>query len=118
MVLNINSKIEGGKYDGKTINSILKSNKKEIFNLIKEGYIFDDEVLALAGIVKKIKSNTFKQIVVDHDSDNKIYEKDTMSVAKIINDISTIDKMNYKEFDESEKCNTDDNDEINDGEII
>ena len=95
--LNINSEITAGIHKGKTVKEVLENGKKEIFSLIKQGFSFDDEVLSLAGIKKNVRDVTIKQVFVEHEKDNKIYEKETTSLSKILKEIRTIDNIDENE---------------------
>ena len=95
--LNINSVITSGNYKGKTVKDVLENGKKEIFNLIKQGFLFDDEVLSLAGIKKNVRDVTVENVFVEHEKDNKIYEKETTSLSKILKEIRTIDNIDENE---------------------
>ena len=90
--LNINSEITSGKYKGKTVGDLV-TDKKIIFTLIKQGVIFDDEVLSKAGIKKIIRDVKVEQILVDHEKDNKVYQKETTSLSKILKEINTIENV-------------------------
>ena len=97
-VLHKNSEITTGRYKGKTVNEVLEKDKKEIFYLIKKGVSFDDEVLSMSGITKKTSNVRFSQVFVEHAKDNKIYEKDTASLSKILKELRTIDNLNETEI--------------------
>ena len=95
--LNINSEITTGIHKGKTVKEVLENGKKEIFSLIKQGFSFDDEVLSLAGIKKNVRDVTIKHVFIEHEKDNKIYEKETTSLSKILKEIRTIDNIDENE---------------------
>lgn len=97
--LKLNHIIEDGKYKGKKISE-LASNKKTIFELLKNGYNFDDEVLLQAGIKKTIRDVQIKTEVVEHIKDNKVYPKDTESITKILKDLQTV--VNQTQFYDSD----------------
>jgi hypothetical protein len=99
-MLNINSEVTIGKYKGKIIKDILKNDKKEIFNLLKQGVSFDDNVLSLAGIRKNIRNVKITQVFTEYEKDTKIYEKETISLSKILKEIRTLD--NVSETDEND----------------
>lgn len=93
MILNINSVIQNGKHKGKTIKDILDSNKKIIFELIKNGLLFDDEVLSIAGIKKNIRDVKVTHEFTEHEKDTKKYKKDTESLSKILKEIRVLDNL-------------------------
>lgn len=99
-MLNINSEVTIGKYKGKIVKDVLKNDKKEIFNLLKQGVLFDDNVLSLAGIRKNIRNVKITQVFTEHEKDTKIYEKETISLSKILKEIRTLD--NISETDEND----------------
>lgn len=48
-------RILDGKYKGKTIGEVALVDKKFVLSMIKNGFSFDDEVLALAGLKKQVR---------------------------------------------------------------
>lgn len=100
-VLNINSEITTGKHKGKVVKDIISENKKEIFSLIKDGMLFDDEVLSMAGIKKNIRNVKVTQVFTKHEKDDKVYEKDKESLSKILKEIRTIDNLSEMVLPES-----------------
>ena len=118
MILTEDSKIDKGIYKDKKVSFILETDKKYILSLIKEGYMFDNNVLSKAGIKKTIREEKITSIVVDHEVDNKTYEKDTLSISKILNEISTVDNIKYNQTDAVDlKDKQDSNNLINEDEI-
>lgn len=85
----------------------IKYDKKEILSLLKKGYHFTDEALKKAGIVKKVTivPHICNQIT-EHKTDKKVYEKDTMSLKKILKTIYTIETSMT---DEEIACDTNNN---------
>lgn len=79
-----------------TIKEIIDEDKKNIFKLIKEGYVFNNDVLIYAHISKNIKNEKFTNVIVEHEKNDKVYEKDKDSVNKILKDILTLE--NIKEY--------------------
>lgn len=90
--LNLEDKVNG-KYKSKTIREIINLDKKYIFELIKQGYYFDDEVLNMAGIKKNVRNETIKLEIASHEKDNKVYDKETESVKQILKSLLTIDNQ-------------------------
>ena len=87
--LGINDIFEEGKYKGKKVSSVA-SNKKVIFDLLKTGCAFDDEVLEMAGIKKNVHDVKASTEVVEHEKDTKVYPKETESLAKILKEIEVL----------------------------
>lgn len=94
--LHLNSVIENGKYKDKTVSSLVK-NKRAMFNLIKEGYQFDDEVLKEAKIKKITHAPTFSNNVGEHKMDKKKYNKDKESVSSVLKKMNNTDEETIKE---------------------
>lgn len=92
--LSLRDKIQGCKYKNKTIEEIISLDKKYIFQLIKQGYYFDDEVLEKSGIIKTVKQATVKLEIATHEKDERVYEKETESIKQILKNILTIDSQN------------------------
>ena len=93
-VLTLDSTIETtGRYNGKTVREILEKNRGDIMKLIKKGFRFDEEVLAAAHIKKTERERRSYNVIVDHDKNNKTYEKDTASMKEILKQINTIDRI-------------------------
>lgn len=120
MKLGKESIINNDLFNNKQVIEIINDNKRNIFQLLKKGYEFDDEVLSLAGIKKNIKNVKTRNQIVEHDKDTKTYEIDKTPLHKILKEISTIDSYSMtdkliKEIDDSEMS---EDDEIDDSEII
>lgn len=105
--LDIKSKVPCGKYKSELVGENLVNDKKEVFSLLKDGYIFTDEVLGKVGIIKKVRVSSQQcNRVTDHITDNKVYEKDTMSLKNILKSIHTIESsMENDEIIEEESKN-------------
>lgn len=87
--LKLHNIIEDGKYKGKKVSE-LALNKKVIFELLKNGYNFDDEVLLQAGIKKTVRDIRTRTEVVEHEKDTKVYPKESASISKILKDLETV----------------------------
>lgn len=106
-VLHYDSVIEStDKYNGKQVGDLI--DKGVIFQMIKKGYMFDDEVLKLSHITKTVRDHRVELIVVDHEKDTKKYKKDTATLKEIIKEIDTLE---YDDYVEKPDLNNDDNDE-------
>jgi len=87
--LKLDNIIEDGKYKGKKVSELIL-NKKVIFELLKNGYNFDDEVLLQAGIKKIVRNIRTRTEVVEHEKDTKVYPKEIASISKILKDLETV----------------------------
>ena len=95
-LLHYDSVIESAdKYNGKMVGDLI--DKGSIFQMIKKGYQFDDEVLKLSHIKKTIHDHRVELIVVDHEKDTKKYKKDTATLKEIIKEIDTLEYDGYVE---------------------
>lgn len=111
-ILNINSIIEKGKWKGKKVEEIISINKKTIFSLIKEGYLFSDEVLSKAGIKKRVKDVKIETVIIpERIKDNTHLEKDAASLSKILKELHTIDNAaeNFNEKETKSEARNDSN---------
>lgn len=100
-------------YEEKTPAELIKkSGSKEIFKLIKRGYMFDDEVLAAAHITKTIRDErTYWEITTRKPEKNrKELKKDTASYEEIMESLS------YVEVEEEEPKNEEDIEEFFDND--
>ena len=116
-VYHFDTELTEGKLKGKTVQEAFDEDKKIIFKLIKKyKYIFDDEVLAAAGIKKIVRDVTFTNVIVDHDQpkpNNKKLKKDKKSLDEILDEMCD-ERMNIKEdYD----YNTIDDNDINNAEM-
>ena len=110
--LTLDYVITKGKFKCKTIAEVIDIDRHEIFNMIKKGFYFDDEVLKAAHITRHIRDSKIIQTIIDRKvvKDTKVYPKDTKKVSEII------DSMNYTnddyddDFDDVEE-EIDDNEE-------
>lgn len=109
--LGINDIFEEGKYKGKKVSSVV-SNKKAIFDLLKTGCAFEDEVLEMAGIKKNVHDVKASTEVVEHEKDTKVYPKETESLAKILKEIEVLnDPTKYYDNSNDVSNETDNNKE-------
>lgn len=117
--LNLNSIITTGKYNGKTVEDIIYENKKEILELVRKGFDFEEEVYTKAGYKHTIRDQKFIFEFVDKpkQKDTKVYAKDTENVSKIIESLSTIDNISYSPYEDDEEETYDDETDIVDNEF-
>lgn len=109
--LDITSKVPSGKYKKELVGDNLINDKKEVFSLIREGYRFTEEVLSKVGITRKISVLPHSpNRITDHIVDNKVYEKDTMTLKNILKSIHTIETSIVNETME-EDCEEENNEE-------
>ena len=90
--LGFKSKIPTGDYKGMTVKKALEEDCKAVFNLIKKGILFEDEVLEECGIKHSVYDKKAKYVFVEHEVDNKVYVKDTATLHTIMKEISNIEK--------------------------
>lgn len=94
-------------YEEKTPGELIEKNgNKDIFKLIKRGYMFDDDVLAAANITKVIRDErAYWEITTRKpEKERKELKKDTASYEEIMESIS------YIEVEEEEPKNEDEED--------
>lgn len=100
-ILGLEDKVGIGRYKNRTVSEMLDMNRNEIFNLLKKGIQFDDEVLEKARVTKSIRDVQTKLIVIDHEAkDTKVYQKDTTPIKSIINGLHTIVNTACYSYDE------------------
>jgi hypothetical protein len=109
-ILSMSDTINVGR-NKKVLVSDLVGVKGEIFNLIKKGLRFDDEVLKEAHITKTIRDVRINNCDIEHKPiKNKEYTKETESLKNILKSINTIDKIqeseNYVENENQEVIST------------
>lgn len=96
-ILHSNSVVEStDKWNGKTVSELVEK-KGSIFNMVKKGYMFDDEVLSSANISHSTRDHHAYYVISDHEKDTKKYKKETASLKEIIEEISTLEHDDYKE---------------------
>lgn len=111
--LNIDSEVPYGKYKSTKVSDYLIKDKKEIFNLLKLGYSFSEEILEKVGITKKTNAVQFSCDIAEHEFGNATYEKDSMSLKNILKSLHTIDSSAFevsisKTVDENNDTNEND----------
>lgn len=103
-ILHYDSVIEStDKYNGKKVSDLIE--KKSIFQMIKKGYRFDEEVLKMSNITHTIRDHKIDLVIVDHEKDTKKYKKDTATLKEIIKEIDTLE---YDDYVEKPEINNDD----------
>lgn len=93
--LTLNDTINVGK-NKKVLISDLVGIKGEIFNYVKKGFWFDDEVLEKAGIKRTIRDEKIETVFVDQKAkpkNVKIYPKETESLKNVLKSINTLDNI-------------------------
>ena len=94
------TKITTGTYKGKTLGKVIDADgKKGVFTLLREGYYFEDGLLAEVGIKKITHEPTIKNEIVEHAKENKVYKKDTMKAERIISELQTIANIGENKMD-------------------
>lgn len=89
--------IDSGKYKGKKVKDVLRSSKRNIFKLLKDGFVISDEILAKYGIKKEIRDvkvscdTIFDKNEIKKTEVNKVLsEKDVIDDNFFVNDDETI----------------------------
>lgn len=101
--LGMDDVVNVGKNNKITVSELVPV-KGEIFNLIKKGFEFDDEVLEKAHIKKIIRDIQFKNVVVMHEQEknrNK-YVKETESLKSILKSLNTLDNPTEETYNVDE----------------
>lgn len=102
--LELTSRAPIGAYKKRLISEIVENkDKKEIFSFIREGYDVSDEVLEAVGIKKYVGEKKARSVIVDHVKDDAVYDKDTVSVKKVLTEISTLDNEESPESETERK---------------
>lgn len=111
--LTMESTIKNGKNSEISVSELV-SIKGKIFSLIKEGYEFDDEVLAAAHISKHIRDEkVYCRIGNLHMTNNSHLPKDTATTKQIISELNTINNLPSNNYNDeaSSYCDNNDNTE-------
>jgi len=105
--LHLDSVIEAsGKYKGMTVQEVIDKKKSAVFQLIKKGLIFDDEVLKVCNITKTIRDRKAINVIVDHDKPAvKKLAKDTASLKDILKEINTLEYYEDEKNKETDENN-------------
>lgn len=108
--LGINDVINVDKKTKIKVSEIV-NDKKKIFECIKNGISFDDEVLKIAGIKKTIRDVEIINVITEHNAVKKELPKETESLKNILKSIHTISNENqYKEPEQQLTENEESND--------
>lgn len=107
-ILSLDSTLKKGKYANKSIADLVNI-KGQIFSMIKEGYVFDDEVLKAAHITKVIcdKNVHCSVTCLEHPKDMRVLPVDTASMKQILSELNTLEAVgdNVDDSDESSNSN-------------
>ena len=99
--LNMESTIKIGTKDEKKVSDLV-NEKGRIFSMIKEGYVFSDEVLNAANITNIIRDVQIKNIITDKSSEKvEKLRKDTVSAKQIISELNGFNKCSDEFKDDS-----------------
>lgn len=91
-ILHLDSIIEStDKYNEKRVSDIIENKREWVFQMLKKGYRFDDEVLKKAHIKHETRDHKIELIISDHAKDNKTYKKDTATFKEIIKEIDVLE---------------------------
>lgn len=88
--LNLNSVISKGTYKGKTVEQLIGLKRSEIIEMVKDGYVFEEEVYEKARYKHYVREVSCSNEIVQHQVDNKVYAKDTEKLHKILKGLETI----------------------------
>lgn len=117
--ITLKDTIKGGKYNNCVVEDLVNETGV-IFSLIKEGYMFDDEVLKCSHIKRTIRDSNVECVIRDkvNTEPQKSLGKDTASVKQILAEINTIEKNSskYNEGDDAYTINNAIDNETNDEE--
>lgn len=89
----------------KVLVSELVNKKGEIFNLLKKGFVFTNEVLEMSGIKKTVRDEKVHNLYIERTKEKeKVYQKDNESLKNILKSLSSLDKQQniYNNNDEDE----------------
>ena len=105
--LGMDDVVNVGKNNKITVSELVPV-KGEIFNLIKKGFEFDDEVLEKAHIKKIVRDEKIINVIIEHTSEKKkTYNKESESLKNILKSLNTIDKQNEDTFLSEDNINQD-----------
>lgn len=91
----MNYVFKNGKYANKTVGELTEI-KGAIFSMIKEGYDFEDDVLAAAHIKKNIRDKKAFLMVgncVEDEKTNKLLAVETVPLKQILSELNTLDNV-------------------------
>lgn len=111
--LKLTDTINKGEFKGKTIQTIIDNNKKDLFKLCQLGYQFNEEVYDYAGYKHTIRDiNAYNQIIDNKcKKEDKVYPKESESLYKILRNLLTIEKAYINENNNIEEITEDIEDE-------
>lgn len=100
-ILTMKSTLGKGKYMNQSVADLVKIDG-QIFSMIKEGYVFDDEVLAAAHVKKSIRNvKVYNRIGGDNVQNQKVLPKETASMKQILSEINNLGSFEYDEEKEN-----------------
>ena len=116
IIKSIDDIIDSGKYKGKKVKDVLRSSKRNIFKLLKEGFIISNEILEKYGIKKEVRDvkvtcdtifdksnvNGDNKLSIDKESPVLIFEDSLDEEFKINENFQLIGTMIYEENIEQE----------------
>lgn len=100
-ILNLDSIVTLGKYNGKTVNEIIEKDRSAIVALSKKGLFFDDEVFAKARYTHIVNEAQFIMEIADRPKPKTIkpLKKDTENINKIIESLSTLENYSSNDYE-------------------
>lgn len=96
-LLTLSDVVNVGRNKKKKIEELV-NEKGLIFELIKKGYEFDDEVLQLAHIRKTVGPKTARLVFVEHEKEKNVkYEKETESLKTVLRSLHMLNNNTEEE---------------------
>lgn len=116
-ILSLDSTFKKGKYANKSVADLV-GIKGQIFSMIKEGYVFDDEVLKAAHITKVIRDKKVYCRVgcLEPLKDTRMLLVETASMKQILSELNTLEAVGDDVDDRDDSSN--DGDYENDIDLI
>lgn len=108
-ILSLDSTFKKGKYANKSVADLV-GIKGQIFSMIKEGYVFDDEVLEAAHITKTIRDKKVYCSVgcFEHPKDTRVLPVETASMKQILSELNTLEAVGDDVDDRDDSSNGND----------
>lgn len=108
-ILSLDSTFKKGEYANKSVADLV-GIKGQIFSMIKEGYVFDDEVLKAAHITKVIRDKKvyFRVACFEQPKDTMALPVETASMKQILSELNTLEAVGDDVDGRDDSSNDDD----------